>query len=281
MINFRHMSIQIVSWLKVVSLSIILSFGIQFVQAWTSPNTTPPGGNVSGPITTGSTAQTKNGPLTVSGVLKSNAGGFLNQGVLTTGNVSLNSWGSWLVLGDVNSSWNSWHDVNLQSGLIYADAIISPTFCLNSIGNLSNCITSWPSGGGGGGGDMTGVLAGTGLTGGGLTGDVTLSVDTNLVATKAYVDGKNRKVCGVLVAAPSFSSVSNSWADSINVPDTWTITNCRDWAKQFVAAHPSGSLGWKYSITCLTDSGYTRNMSSGGVPGDNGGSAPASPGCGW
>lgn len=38
-------------------------------------------------------------------------------------------------------------------------------------------------GGGSGGGDITSVTAGTGLTGGGLTGSVTLSIDTETVAT--------------------------------------------------------------------------------------------------
>lgn len=46
-------------------LAIALSFGLSFVYAWTAPTATPPNGNVSAPLNTSATAQTKTGNLTV------------------------------------------------------------------------------------------------------------------------------------------------------------------------------------------------------------------------
>jgi hypothetical protein len=50
-------------WLKVVVVGVLIGAGLQIVQAWTSPTDLPPGGNVAGPLTTGSGDQVKAGKL--------------------------------------------------------------------------------------------------------------------------------------------------------------------------------------------------------------------------
>lgn len=59
------MTNKIFSALKVVTLAIVLSFGLSYVYAWTAPATNPPTGNVSAPINTGADLQSKGGGLTV------------------------------------------------------------------------------------------------------------------------------------------------------------------------------------------------------------------------
>ncbi|MDD5152936.1 MAG: hypothetical protein PHS95_03020 [Candidatus Pacebacteria bacterium] len=52
--------------LKVVLLAILLSLGLSYVYAWTAPTQTAPSGNVTAPLNTSSTAQSKAGDLTIS-----------------------------------------------------------------------------------------------------------------------------------------------------------------------------------------------------------------------
>src|SRR3989344_2487882 len=68
------MTKQIFSALRVSALAIVLSFGLSYVYAWTAPTATPPTGNVSAPINTSATAQTKAGGLTFGSLYNGNNG---------------------------------------------------------------------------------------------------------------------------------------------------------------------------------------------------------------
>lgn len=57
------MHTKITSALKISSLALVLSFGLSYVYAWTAPTVNPPAGNVSAPINTSITAQTKLGDI--------------------------------------------------------------------------------------------------------------------------------------------------------------------------------------------------------------------------
>jgi hypothetical protein len=50
-------------WLGVVAIGLVSGLGLQFAQAWTNPTEAPPGGNVAGPLTTGSAYQKRGGGL--------------------------------------------------------------------------------------------------------------------------------------------------------------------------------------------------------------------------
>jgi len=71
---------QLLSTAKIVLLATVLSFGLSYALAWTSPTATPPGANVSAPINAGNTAQEKTGGLTV--------GSLTTAGAVTAGSVS-------------------------------------------------------------------------------------------------------------------------------------------------------------------------------------------------
>lgn len=70
--------------IKVSALALALSFGLSYVYAWTAPTQNPPAGNVSAPINTSGTAQTKAGALTVGGFNISMADNYYT-GVSITG----------------------------------------------------------------------------------------------------------------------------------------------------------------------------------------------------
>ena len=60
----------IIQLFKIVTLALILSFGLSYVYAWIPPTQTPPLGNVAAPINTSSFSQYKNGAFGVGGIFK-------------------------------------------------------------------------------------------------------------------------------------------------------------------------------------------------------------------
>ncbi len=86
---------QIINTIKVIALALLLALGISYVSAtshtWTGPTATPPNNNVSAPINTSATAQTKAGALTVGGLRIPTTAG---TGKVLTSND--NGTGSWL-----------------------------------------------------------------------------------------------------------------------------------------------------------------------------------------
>lgn len=60
----------IIQSLKIITLGLILAFGISYAFAWTAPTQAPPNGNVSAPMNTSSGAQYKVGDLGVGGVFE-------------------------------------------------------------------------------------------------------------------------------------------------------------------------------------------------------------------
>lgn len=166
-------------------LGAALAAGALIASAWTGPGSTPPGGNVDAPINAGSASQVKSGALQVNGFLNSGSG-------INSGYMSVNKGTSASYPLDVNGTING------------------SQYCISG----GNCITSWPSGGGGGG-TITGVTAGSGLSGGGTSGNVTLNNTDTLDTVLSRGSSTSRQ--------PSFSGgvSSNQYCLNGNCITTW------------------------------------------------------------
>ena len=71
--------------IKVVALALMLSVGISYVFAWTTPTLTPPNGNVASPLNVGNTAQTKTGDLGLGrNLISANSFGFFAKNSVGT-----------------------------------------------------------------------------------------------------------------------------------------------------------------------------------------------------
>ncbi len=137
-----------VYWFKVIALGLILGIGIQFAQAWTSPDATPPpGGNVSGPITNSITPQYKTGMLGV------------NSAVAPTTALEVGGGGNALIGGSVNATAGTITGVLASGKVQIVDVVVENTACTpnglvarDNVGLLLSCQSGiWKKASGGGG----------------------------------------------------------------------------------------------------------------------------------
>lgn len=205
-------------WLKVVSLGLVLGIGLQFAQAWTAPSAAPPGGNISGPVTLGNSAQYKTG--------------YLGVGTNSVPLYPLVVGGDAMISGKVYSFSTLITDLGTTLATKdYVDSRVS---------------------GGGGSGTVTNVASGYGLIGGPITTTGTLEVDANIFATRNYVDALIRTVNATLnpytVSCRAFNSCTVTCPNTHRV----TISICGWWNGDRIRNISSGQTNYVnyFTATC-------------------------------
>lgn len=152
------MTKQIISTIKVLTLAVVLSFGLSYVYAWTAPTAPPPTGNVSAPLNAGITDQIKIGKLTVGGL---DAGdktisttGFLSGNEIIANKLQLlTGAGAGKVLtsdASGNATWQTSTGVSTFANSQTFDTPGTYTFIVPS--GVTKVMVAMVGGGGGGGG---------------------------------------------------------------------------------------------------------------------------------
>lgn len=80
----------IIQTFKIFFVAIILSLGVSYVYAWTTPTTAPPAGNTPAPVNVGSVAQDKSGVFRADGLRSFSD--LIVDGNITFGGVTMSTW---------------------------------------------------------------------------------------------------------------------------------------------------------------------------------------------
>lgn len=282
---------------KILIIGILLLSSFQVVLAWNEPTEAPPGGNVAGPLSTGNGNQTK-----IGGDISLSGGGNLwvgGQVVAPQFCIGVDCRNSWPITSITNNSISSNHivdktvnsnDIDTNSVQKRVSGTCNPGYSIRAIsadGSVTCEFDDVGSGGGvggegvsGGGGDVTGVNSGSGLSGGGSSGDVTISLNTenindckDSVTNKIYWDGSSL-ACGIDQSSSNSSSIfggddnlgDHVATQNISLKDNWISGDGND---EGVFVTSTGSVGVgiddlsSYKFKVKGDIGATEGIYSG------------------
>lgn len=76
---FKDVFKKMVFYIPISAVIVLTWFAVSFVSAWTSPGGSPPGSNAPAPLNVSTTAQTKEGQLTLNNSLIVNGAAYFNN----------------------------------------------------------------------------------------------------------------------------------------------------------------------------------------------------------